>query len=77
MFKVEVFDVLFDLVRAGEVALWGLPNAVLREERGDTMRFMIIVGFFELFKESANRFIRGGVDRFRFGFGFFEVIRRG
>ena len=68
MFKVEVFDVLFDLVRAGEVALGGLPNAILREESGDTMRFMIIVGYFELFKESANRSIRGGVDRFRFGF---------
>ena len=74
MFKVEVFDVLFDLVRAGEAALGSFPNAVLREERGDTMRFMIIVGRFELFKESANRFIRG-VDRFRFG--FIEAIRRG
>jgi hypothetical protein len=40
MFKVEVFDVLFDLVRAGEVALGGLPNAILREERGDTISLL-------------------------------------
>ena len=39
------------------------------------MRFMIIVGCFELFKESANRFIRGSVDRFDSDLS--RLIRRG